>query len=366
MVKAIEKDLSSVLPLLFSSAECGKQEVFPKIPLVFIDETKEKGYYIGTQETYRRSASMSNKLVLLTGFLGAGKTTFLNHILKEFEGTKVGLIVNEFSNTGVDGALIRKDIPGTTMVELNNGSIFCACIKDSFTDSLVEMGSRGLEYIFVEASGLADPSSITSTLDQIRDIRGVIYYYQGAICLVDALQFPKHSKVLVSLQRQVTYSRAAVLNKTDLVDDKGLADCVEAIHAIRPDIPIYPTTFAQVSLREILDAPMIAMPEASESTNTVATRPVTKVLATTEVVDEDRLREFLAAIAPSTYRVKGFVRTTAGPREVSMVGSVCRIDPWDQPIEKTELVIIASVGVRIISDTLKAAKGCFLEKFDLN
>ncbi len=309
---------------------------------------------------------MSNKLVLLTGFLGAGKTTFLNHILKEFEGSKVGLIVNEFSNTGVDGALIRKDIPGTTMVELNNGSIFCACIKDSFTDSLVEMGSRDLEYVFVEASGLADPSSITSTLDQIRDLRGVIYYYQGAICLVDAVNFAKHSKVLVSLQRQVIYSRAAVLNKTDLVDDKGLSDCVEAIRAIRPDIPIYPTTFAQVSLREILDAPMISMPAASESTNTEATRPVTKVLVTTEAVDEEALRAFLADIAPSTYRVKGFVRTASGPREVSMVGTICRIEPWPEEIEKTELVIIASVGVRIVSDTLRAAKGRFLEKIELN
>ena len=309
---------------------------------------------------------MSNKLVLLTGFLGAGKTTFLNHILKEFEGSKVGLIVNEFSNTGVDGALIRKDIPGTTMVELNNGSIFCACIKDSFTDSLVEMGSRDLEYVFVEASGLADPSSITSTLDQIRDLRGVIYCYQGAICLVDAVNFAKHSKVLVSLQRQVIYSRAAVLNKTDLVDDKGLADCVEAIRAIRPDIPIYPTTFAQVSLREILDAPMISMPAASESTNTEATRPVTKVLVTTEAVDEEALRAFLADIAPSTYRVKGFVRTASGPREVSMVGTICRIEPWPEEIEKTELVIIASVGVRIVSDTLRAAKGRFLEKIELN
>ncbi len=308
---------------------------------------------------------MSNRLVLLTGFLGAGKTTFLNHILKEFEGAKIGLIVNEFSNTGVDGALIRKDIPGTTMVELNNGSIFCACIKDSFTDSLVEMGSRDLEYIFVEASGLADPSSITSTLDQIRDLRGVIYYYQGAICLVDAVNFAKHSKVLVSLQRQVIYSRAAVLNKTDLVDDKALADCVEAIRAIRPDIPIYPATFAQVSLREILDAPMTATPAATESTNTVATRPVTKVLVTKEVVDEEKLREFLADIAPSTYRVKGFVRTAAGPREVSMVGSICRIEPWPEEIEKTELVIIASVGVRIISDVLKAAEGRFRERFDL-
>ena len=128
---------------------------------------------------------MNHQLVLLTGFLGAGKTTFLNHILREYENSRVGMIVNEFSQTGVDGALIRRDIPGAEMVELNNGSIFCACIKDSFVDSLVALGQQDLEYVFVEASGLADPSSIASILDQIRTFRGVDYYYRGAICLAD-------------------------------------------------------------------------------------------------------------------------------------------------------------------------------------
>ena len=91
-----------------------------------------------------------SKLVLLTGFLGAGKTTFLNHVLQEFSQEKIGLIVNEFSGTGVDGALIRHDIPGASMIELNNGSIFCACIKDSFVDSLIDLAGRNLDYVFVE------------------------------------------------------------------------------------------------------------------------------------------------------------------------------------------------------------------------
>ena len=86
-----------------------------------------------------------SKLVLLTGFLGAGKTTFLNHVLQEFSQEKIGLIVNEFSGTGVDGALIRHDIPGASMIELNNGSIFCACIKDSFVDSLIDLAGRNLD-----------------------------------------------------------------------------------------------------------------------------------------------------------------------------------------------------------------------------
>ena len=175
-----------------------------------------------------------SKLVLLTGFLGAGKTTFLNHVLQEFSQEKIGLIVNEFSGIGVDGALIRHDIPGASMIELNNGSIFCACIKDSFVDSLIDLAGRNLDYVFVEASGLADPSSISSILDQIATLSGAVYDYCGAICLVDALYFPKYLKLLLALRRQVEYSRAVILNKVDLVTEEQLAQVEQSIREINP------------------------------------------------------------------------------------------------------------------------------------
>ena len=308
---------------------------------------------------------LNHQLVLLTGFLGAGKTTFLNHILREYENSRVGMIVNEFSQTGVDGALIRRDIPGAEMVELNNGSIFCACIKDSFVDSLVALGQQDLEYVFVEASGLADPSSIASILDQIRTFRGVDDYYRGAICLADAQNFPKHAKVLVSLRRQVKYSHAVVLNKTDLVDEEGLARCEAAIREIQPDIPIFRTTYGQISLKEVLAERDRAMPAPEESTNTESTRPTTVTLSTTEVVSIEDLRTFLKTIAPFTYRIKGFCRTTDGTVDVSMVGEQFHMDQWPIGVSETQLVIISSVGVRIISETLQAAKSCFHEKFDL-
>lgn len=308
---------------------------------------------------------MNHQLVLLTGFLGAGKTTFLNHILREYENSRVGMIVNEFSQTGVDGALIRRDIPGAEMVELNNGSIFCACIKDTFVDSLVALGQRDLEYVFVEASGLADPSSIASILDQIRTFRGVDYNYRGAICLADAQNFPKHAKVLVSLRRQVQYSHAVILNKTDLVDEEGLARCEAAIREIQPDIPIFRTTYGQISLKEVLAERDRAMPAPEESTNTASTRPTTVTLSTTEVVSLEDLRTFLKTIAPFTYRIKGFCRTASGTVDVSMVGEQFHMDQWPIDVSETQLVIISSVGVRIISETLQAAKGCFHEKFDL-
>lgn len=308
---------------------------------------------------------MKNQLVLLTGFLGAGKTTFLNNILREYEGARIGLVVNEFSGTGVDGALIRRDVPNTNMVELNNGSIFCACIKDTFVESLVAMGGQELEYVFVEASGLADPSSIASILEQIRTFRQVEYHYLGAVCLVDALNFSKHARVLVSLRRQVLYSRAVVINKTDLVDEAGLAECEAAVREIQPEIPIYRTVYGRVSLKELLCDAGSRPPAPTESTNTQTTRPVTVTLKTEETVSARDLNVFLAAIAPVTYRIKGFCKTEEGPLEVSLVGETCRVEPWPEEVAQTQLVIISSVGVRVVSEVLSAAKGCFHQPFEL-
>ena len=288
-----------------------------------------------------------SKLVLLTGFLGAGKTTFLNHVLQEFSQEKIGLIVNEFSGTGVDGALIRHDIPGASMIELNNGSIFCACIKDSFVDSLIDLAGRNLDYVFVEASGLADPSSISSILDQID--------YCGAICLVDALYFPKYLKLLLALRRQVEYSRAVIVNKADLVTEEQLAQVEQSIREINPKAALYRTTYASVSLREILSSGPQEETAPQESSNTESSRPVTITLSTQEAVTPQALRQFLEEIAPSTYRVKGFCRTTEGTKNVSMVGTVCQMEDWGDALGETQLVIISNVGVRIFSVTLDAA-----------
>ena len=146
---------------------------------------------------------MGNKidLYLLTGFLGAGKTTFLRNILEDLSHEKVGVIMNEFGKIGIDGDIIRKD--GLELTEINRGSIFCSCLKLNFAQAMIEMADRDIKYLFVESSGLADPSNIGEIMEGVESVKGKAYDYKGAICVTDALNFMDQLVVISKIGPQI-------------------------------------------------------------------------------------------------------------------------------------------------------------------
>jgi G3E family GTPase len=152
------------------------------------------------------------KVILITGFLGSGKTTLVNNLLK-LKRKKVGVLVNEFGKTGIDGKLIK----GTEhdVKELNNGSIFCSCIKEDFIKALAEIKDYDIEYLFIEASGLSDPSNIKKILDIVEKVYKYKYEFSGSICMVDAQHFLQQYELLPSLKRQIDHSHTIIINKVD-------------------------------------------------------------------------------------------------------------------------------------------------------
>lgn len=315
-----------------------------------------------------KGVTCMTELLLLTGFLGAGKTTLLNRLLEE-QNVKTGVIVNEFSQTGVDGQLVKAPA-GIDLVELNNGSIFCACIKDSFVSALVQLSGAGLDRLFVEASGLADPANFSAILDGIRPYIKAPYHYLGSICLVDALYFPKYFKLLPALRRQLEYSQAVLINKTDLADADQLEQCRQLIRQTAPEAYLCETTYAEVPydrlVRELADRNGQS-PVAQASSNTESTRPKTVTLSTGEAITPQQLAQFLGDIAPHTYRIKGFALTTEGPYLVNCTGQVLISKPAsaEDCKEATSLVIISSIGLVIVSRVLEAAKKVYSSPVNL-
>lgn len=295
------------------------------------------------------------KVVLLTGFLGTGKTTLLKQLLSEFRDEKIGVIVNEFGQISIDSTLIEKD--GIRMAELTNGSIFCACIKDNFINSLIALSKEDISHLFIEASGLADPASMSQILRGIAPQTTVHYDYRGSVCIVDAETFLDYYDLLPALHQQVAYSGGIIVNKVDLVDQDMLADVLEELRSINASSPIHVTTYCKVELRKLIDELLIPDKSDEESSNTVESRPKTFILETGKIIPSKALEEFLHDIMESSYRIKGFANTDKGTVYISGVRSHMEIIPWEDPVEKTEIVIISAVGIRMMSIITAGLKG---------
>lgn len=294
------------------------------------------------------------KLILITGFLGSGKTTLLKKLLNEYKDSKIGVLMNEFGETSIDGQLIKG--ADFDLIELTNGSIFCACLKESFIKGLAEFLSHDLEIVFVESSGVADPSNMETILETVTKISDKKYDYAGSICIADGHYFLKQFDVIPAIEKQIFYANEVIINKADLQNTEELEAIETKIKGINSAARIFRSSFCDVPLRNLVSNMTGVKMMSKPSVNTWESRPKTNVLKTKEVLDYQVFEKFLNQIKSSTHRIKGFVRTNDGSFEVSCVNDFVVINPWCNPIEETEVVFISSVGIRLISDLLRLWK----------
>lgn len=196
-------------------------------------------------------------LYLIGGFLGAGKTTFLRQLLPQLPQGRLGLLVNEFGSVGVDGAVLRDG--ELKVVEINNGSIFCACLKDGFVRTLKAFSEQPIDHLFIEASGMADLAGMPALLERLSPYLARPYDYRGLICLVDCATFPDCADVLLPVENQLRAADLILLNKTDLVSADDLAAVRQTVRGWNGDAAIYETRYGAAPLA-LLDAELSPWP----------------------------------------------------------------------------------------------------------
>ena len=285
-------------------------------------------------------------LYLITGFLGAGKTTFLKEVIKRNPNRKFGIIMNEFGKTGIDGRLVKDH--AHELIEINRGSIFCDCLKLSFIESLKDMADKPIEVLFVEGSGLADPSNIGEILDAASVVVGDAYRYMGAICLVDAAHYSAQSVDLASIGRQIEFSHLAIMSKTDLVEDSVVTAVEQDIRSINPQMLVERASFGMLPWN-LLDLDLMKDQEvkSESSTNKVDNKPFTVTLTYQGAAEEEQLRAFIRSMSEEAWRAKGFARLTNGISKVDMVTGRIDILPVSED-HPTELVFLSKIGNRIV------------------
>lgn len=283
------------------------------------------------------------ELYLVTGFLGAGKTTCIQNILKIWEDKKVALIINEFGKQGVDGKILETE--GVMLEEITNGSIFCTCKLNHLQEVLEELIKKKPDVILIEASGLSDPTHAYEMISQER-FREVIY--KGCICIVDAKRFEKVIHTATVSRKQVRIADQVIINKTDLVSKAGIDAVRELIAIHNPYVRCEQTCFGQIEKEWIIN---MDSKIRSDATYTVVTRDLTLQkysLTISESCTEQMLRRILRTFIEDTHRIKGFVTLEGRHYLVDCVGDTVIVKAYHgSVVPDNQLVALASAGMSL-------------------
>ena len=292
-------------------------------------------------------------LYLVTGFLGAGKTTFLREFLGLFDGLRTAVLVNEFGKTGVDGALLEESRP-FALREVDNGSIFCACRLEQFADALEELCTLAPDIILIEASGLSDPAGLPEVLGR-ENFSGL--EYRGCICLADAVRLPGVLSTARPARRQLRAADLVLLNQCDRASEEQKQEARRRIAEVCPGVPVFETSFGKIR------------PEWAEEFRFPARTPIEPELLTRDVSlckYEIRLREgmprtdlehFLRMFLEETYRVKGFVRLREGTFLADCVGDRLQLEEAKgPPADLCGRLTVLSGGDLAVGKALKEAR----------
>ncbi|TIA92559.1 hypothetical protein E3P99_00551 [Wallemia hederae] len=206
------------------------------------------------------SADQSKRvpLTILTGYLGAGKSTLISHILTKKHGHRIAVIVNEFGDTADIERRAVNVGDQEELLELDNGCLCCS-IRDAGVAAIAKMMRRKgkFDYIVLETTGLADPSGLAEMFWEnelyIPDI-----YLDGVVCVVDAKnvleQLDSDSRRSANeCVRQIASADSVIINKQDLVSESALAEVRDALNAINATAAVHLTTYGVLDLSQVIN-----------------------------------------------------------------------------------------------------------------
>lgn len=186
------------------------------------------------------------RVYLITGFLGSGKTTFLNRIIDRFPSDqKLTILMNEFGEIGVDGTIVAGD--DIDMMEISKGSIFCVCVKTDFIKGLYELNTTiRPDVLIIESTGVANPSDLKR--DLTLPIFNGRFQFTEQFCIVDAAHFLDAYNIFASVEKQIASSTVFIINKTDQAGSEDVEKIKALINKDHPDPVFFETTYAEVPL----------------------------------------------------------------------------------------------------------------------
>merc|ERR1712240_891091 len=231
---------------------------------------------------------------LLCGFLGAGKTTLMKHILEtkhEEKNFRCAVIVNDMAALNIDKSLIDQSalVQSDEVIAMQNGC-FCCTLQSDLVDQIVELaGKKMFNYILIEASGVSEPSQIAPLFEPCDDEHdhedehpegpqlSEVARLDTCVTVVDAAEFYNNLEsmkvydqndiegtITELLMEQIEFSNVIVLNKKDLVNEEQLSDIEARISLLNPKAKIVMSCQSKIDVMEILNTGLYSREEMEE------------------------------------------------------------------------------------------------------
>lgn len=278
-----------------------------------------------------------SRLYLITGFLGAGKTTFLKNFIRLFSGQRIQLIANEFGKEGVDGALLA-DL-GAYLREISGGSVFCACRMDQFEKVLRDSAAEKPDVILVEASGLSDPTGVRRLFSQTDRFPHI--QYRGAVCLhgrgavSQALRhrpglYPAAGGQRCGPGEQGRFSPARTAGGNPDADPQSAAGYAGGGNRLWADPAGFPGASGRGAGGDRSTLPLV---------EDLSVRRIT--LRISETISVYALTMFIRMFSEQSFRVKGFLLTRdQGTVLADCVGTAVSVVPYSAEVPRQRLGVL--------------------------
>ncbi|MFZ8169340.1 zinc metallochaperone GTPase ZigA [Alteromonas macleodii] len=230
-------------------------------------------------------------VTVLSGFLGAGKTTVLNHILNNRDGLRVAVIVNDMSEINIDAATVKNEVSFNRaeekLVEMSNGCI-CCTLREDLLEEIERLAHEGkYDYLVIESTGISEPLPVAETFtfaDEDGKSLSEISRLDSMVTVVDALNFLKdydeakflnevgeslgeedERSVADLLVEQVEFADILLISKTDLVSEQELARLKSILQTLNTEAIQIPIEHGKVPLDKVLNTGRFSFERAQQS-----------------------------------------------------------------------------------------------------
>lgn len=271
-------------------------------------------------------------IVLVTGFLGAGKTTFINWLLETNPTLNISVILNEFGDTALESQFLSRQADG--VVELKNGCMCCVAKSDipRVIDYILEHSPQ-TEYLVIEASGLSDPDPVREAL-QTPPVNEKVYL-EHTVCVVDAANFQSLRGEHSIITSQIADADLVVLNKQNLAGSALTEQVTTALTSLTPEVRVLMFDDQLVSEIFLTSTNALNRPTLEPHSHEHVHQPYqTYVYTPSQPMAFLKLRSYISQLPPAIIRIKGVVecRLPAGELarvKIQRVGAHVTVDEAD-------------------------------------